>query len=241
MVLGEESLKELKDEVSQLRMDLNRVSEVLLGQRFGSVERAMASKHMRLYVNQATNYLGEAVKNCVNLNCSKKEDCLNKFSDELNSVFEQVESQSLDDVFNGIQDRLNQIQAVIDEAESKPCKACYSNLRDLLVEQDNNLKEIAGYEPRINQSSGINVDVLIERVLKPLSHPARLKIIVALNQGSAGFSELSELTGMRGGHILFHLEQLVASGLMSQSRNKGEYEITELGIEVLRRLRAIAL
>ena len=240
-MLGEESLKELKEEVSQLRMDLNRVSEALLGQRLGSVERAMASKHLKLYAKQASNYLGDTLKNCVNLNCSKNTECLNMFKDELNSVFEQVKTRSLDEVFNGIEDRLTHIQSIIDEAESRPCEACYSNLRDLMVEQDNNLKEIAGYEPRVNQSSEIHVDVLIERVLKPLSHPARLKIIVALNQGGAGFSELSEFTGMRGGHIFFHLEKLVASGLVSQSRNKGEYEITELGVDVVRRLRAITI
>lgn len=241
IVLGEISLKELKNEVTQLRADVNRISEALVEQRIGSVERAIASKHMKVYAYQATNYLGDSVQKCINMECSRNQECLETFKDEVNTVLGSVESPNIDEVFKNIQKILTSIQSVIDEAESKPCRTCYSNLKDLIVEQEKNLKQIIGKESEIESSSKVQVDLLIERVLKPLSHQARLRILKTLGQGSAGFSELSEVTDMRGGHLSFHLEQLVDSGLVSQRGRKGEYVITGIGLEVLEKLRAINL
>ncbi len=240
-MLGEESLKELKKELTQLRAEVKRISEAIVEQRIGSVERAITSKHMKVYADHAESYLGDSVQKCVNMECSRNQECREKFKDEVIAVLGSVENPSIEEVFKIIQRRLTSIQSVINEAESKPCRSCYSNLKDLIVEQERNLKQIRGKESETGGSSKVQVNLLIDRVLKPLSHQARLRIITTLGQGSAGFSELSEVTDMRGGHLSFHLEQLVDSGLVSQNSRKGEYVITGIGLEVLEKLRAINL
>ncbi len=240
-MLGEIILKELKTEITQLRADINRISETIVKQRLGSVERAMASKHMRVYVGQISSHLRDSVQKCVNRGCSRNQECLETFQEEVDAVMGYVKSPSIEDVFKRIQRRLTRIQSVINEAESEPCRTCYSNLKDLLIEQERNLKQIIGKEPDTGDSTKLQIDLLIDRVLKPLSHQARLKILAALGQGSAGFSELSEITDMRGGHLLFHLEQLVDSSLVSQRGRKGEYIITGLGLEILEKLGSISI
>lgn len=240
MVLGDVDLKELREEVNQLRHDVNRISQTILDQRIESVENVLTSKHLKIYTNQVSEIMGDSIVRCVNSECNKKNECITKFNDEIKSIYESVETQNIDDAFKNIKARLDRIQEFIDESGSKPCAVCYSNLRNIMVDQDRNLKQIVSYKPQA-ESREIQVDLLIETVLKPLSHPARLRILVALGRGSAGFSELSEVTDMRGGHLLFHLEQLVNSGLVAQSGRKGEYIITELGLDSLQKIGEISL
>ncbi|MBD3172141.1 hypothetical protein GF326_06680, partial [Candidatus Bathyarchaeota archaeon] len=123
-MLGEVSLKELKNEVTQLRVDINRISDAIVEQRIGSVEKAIASKHMKVYANQATSYLKDSIQKCVNMECSRNQECLETFKDEANTVLGSVESPSIDEVFKRIHERLTSIQSVINEAESKPCRTC---------------------------------------------------------------------------------------------------------------------
>lgn len=240
MVFGEAGIKELREEVIQLRHEVNRISQAILDQRIESIENVLTEKHLKLYNNQVSEIIEGTVGRCVNPECSKKNECVTKFNAELKAVFDSVETRSMEDVFNGIQVRLARIQEFIDESGSKPCAVCHSNLRDLIVDHEKNLRQIVGVEPQ-GESREIQIDLLIETVLKPLSHPARLRILVALGRGSAGFSELSEVTDMRGGHLLFHLEQLVDSGLVTQSGRKGEYIISERGLDSLKKIAEIPI
>jgi len=41
---------------------------------------------------------------------------------------------------------------------------------------------------------------------------------------------------MRGGHLTFHLDQLLSAGLIAQNGRKGDYVITSRGVEVIKKL-----
>ncbi|WP_269849568.1 hypothetical protein [Methanosarcina horonobensis] len=53
------------------------------------------------------------------------------------------------------------------------------------------------------------------------------------------FSAFSELTGLRGGNLLFHLQKLMDSGLILQQHERGDYMITEKGFRILQGLNEI--
>lgn len=48
------------------------------------------------------------------------------------------------------------------------------------------------------------------------------------------FSALAELTGLRGGNLLFHLQKLQDGGMILQRNERGDYMITEKGYRALR-------
>ncbi len=48
------------------------------------------------------------------------------------------------------------------------------------------------------------------------------------------FNEFSELTGLRGGNLLFHLQKLLDGGMILQRHERGDYMITEKGFRVLK-------
>ncbi len=77
-----------------------------------------------------------------------------------------------------------------------------------------------------------------ERLLTPLSHAARIRIMQALWPGKLGSGELSEATGMSGGNLYYHLRELVHAQCVSDASNG--YELTELGRQLLLTLVLVA-
>jgi predicted transcriptional regulator len=47
------------------------------------------------------------------------------------------------------------------------------------------------------------------------------------------FSSLSELTGLRGGNLLFHIQKLLENDLIIQRHDRGDYMITKKGFNLL--------
>jgi DNA-binding transcriptional ArsR family regulator len=67
--------------------------------------------------------------------------------------------------------------------------------------------------------SGIEPEKLVSEVCKPVANRQRLLMLKALSGESKTFSELSKLTGMRGGNLLFHLQKLLETGMVLQRMN----------------------
>lgn len=64
--------------------------------------------------------------------------------------------------------------------------------------------------------------MLLERLLKAIAIETKT------------FSALSELTGLRGGNLLFHVQKLLDGGMILQRHERGDYMITDKGFKVLR-------
>ncbi|MCZ7398954.1 MAG: winged helix-turn-helix domain-containing protein, partial [Candidatus Methanoperedens sp.] len=69
----------------------------------------------------------------------------------------------------------------------------------------------------------------------------RLQILKAVSIEAKTFSAFSELTGLRGGNLLFHLQKLLDTGLILQRHERGDYMITEKGYKVLKGISDICL
>jgi DNA-binding transcriptional ArsR family regulator len=77
---------------------------------------------------------------------------------------------------------------------------------------------------------------IVERILEPLANPYRMQILKLLLSQSRTFSEISAITGMKGGNLLFHLQKLVESGMVSQRFERGDYLLTDKGLNALEAL-----
>src|SRR5660397_112013 len=73
-------------------------------------------------------------------------------------------------------------------------------------------------------------ELIVNDILEPLSNKARLQILKAIAIETKTFSALSELTGLRGGNLLFHLQKLLDSGMILQRHERGDYMITDLSL-----------
>ena len=79
----------------------------------------------------------------------------------------------------------------------------------------------------------------MSEILEPVSNNHRLEILRAVAFEMKSFSAFSELTGLRGGNLLFHLQRLLDSGLILQMHERGDYMITDKGLKILQGLQEI--
>ena len=87
--------------------------------------------------------------------------------------------------------------------------------------------------------SALKTGVIMSEILEPISNNQRLEILRAVAFETKSFSGFSELTGLRGGNLLFHLQKLTDSGLILQQHERGDYMITEKGFKILQGLNEI--
>jgi DNA-binding HxlR family transcriptional regulator len=250
-VTGEENqqrtdklLIELKKEVSGLRDELRTMSDAIVSERLRSVERAVVQSHLEIYSTETEDLLKDAARNCLDEGCRKRQDCEERFIDSINILSSVCKEKEVKEVFSNIDSELYRIEGVLERNRGKPCERCYDNLKELLTRQRENIRRITRFEPRrtdILDKFKIDASWVVEEVLKPLSHPIRLEILASLRRGGAGFKELSESTGIKGGHLIFHLDQLMSSSLIGQDGRKGNYVITSKGVEVMDRLLSLPI
>jgi len=71
----------------------------------------------------------------------------------------------------------------------------------------------------------------IERLLSPLAHEARIRIMQAMYDGPKSSDDLSEATGLKGGSLFEHLKELLEATYVT--KKGGAYDLTPLGCQLL--------
>jgi predicted transcriptional regulator len=84
--------------------------------------------------------------------------------------------------------------------------------------------------------SKLPVDVVVDQMIEPVSNKARMMILKALTSESRSFSALSEMTRLRGGNLLFHIQKLLDGGLIIQRHDRGDYMITKKGFILMKQI-----
>ncbi|MBO8180328.1 MAG: winged helix-turn-helix transcriptional regulator [Archaeoglobus sp.] len=77
---------------------------------------------------------------------------------------------------------------------------------------------------------------LLAEILSPLSNPIRIKILKTLARGGKSYAELERAVGIKGGHLQFHLRNLMEAGYVAQEGLRKRYVITHTALSVLNQL-----
>ncbi|BDZ71892.1 winged helix-turn-helix domain-containing protein [Methanobacterium petrolearium] len=112
---------------------------------------------------------------------------------------------------------------------------CFKEVNSLFNKQlhlINSLQIYSSTEER-PEISAIPEEVIVKQVLDPLANKQRLQILKSMASETKTFSNLSKLTGLRGGNLLFHIQKLLESDLILQRHERGDYMITEKGYNSL--------
>ncbi len=231
MGLGVSVLDEVKEQVNRLTREINRLAVAIKENQTEDLEDIIISNHLKLYAEHEEELLPQTLERCLNAGCSNHQRCQATFRDYFERIFRSLETEDLQNTFNSILEELDEVRNKLEKAQETDCFDCYSSLEKELLLQWRNLEKISGKKG--GRGPTYNVENLVNQVLKPLSHPIRLMILIELGKASLGFSDLAEKTGTKGGHLLFHLDQLLETGLVFQNRKKGDYSISSRGREVL--------
>jgi DNA-binding transcriptional ArsR family regulator len=233
-------VRAIREKLSEMHNDIKKVMEYTSRLRF---EAALESSRQE-YSNALLSHLFEDIDTGLERNmvkkCPEKQNCTAAFTALLQQNAGLIKKNRVDDTL--ISDNRKKLDELRCGAPYSKYEKCFSEVSSLLVKQVNlmrSLKIYADNQERKPDISALKIAVVMSEIIEPISNPQRMEILRAVAFEMKSFSAFSELTGLRGGNLLFHLQKLMESGLILQQHERGDYMITEKGFKILQGLNEI--
>lgn len=235
-----EEVKAIREKLSEMHNDIKKIIEFSNKLRF---EAALESSR-REYSNVLLNHLFEDIESGLERNmvkkCSEKVNCTSAFKSLLQQNAGLIKLGKVDDTL--ISNNRKKLDELRCGAPFSKCEQCFSEVSSLFNKQINLMHSMRIYTDKQESKADISsmkTDMIMSEILEPVSNNHRLEILRAVAFEAKSFSAFSELTNLRGGNLLFHLQKLLDSGLMLQMHERGDYLITDKGLKILEGLQEI--
>jgi DNA-binding transcriptional ArsR family regulator len=128
----------------------------------------------------------------------------------------------------------------IDELQSRRtfpgCTACIGDMAALFDKQLDLMRSLGILRQEKTNArtvTDIPEEVVVREIFEPIGNVQRFQMLKSLGTGTRSFSDLSRLTGLKAGNLLFHIRKLTESGMILQRRERGDYIITDRGYRTL--------
>ncbi|MCX6651495.1 MAG: winged helix-turn-helix domain-containing protein [Methanomassiliicoccales archaeon] len=166
--------------------------------------------------------------------CDMRKECRGKFAGFLDENLELLDRPRISEA--DIHNRTEALESLKENAVPGRCDGCFNEVGALFQQQMQLMRALKLYQSQEDVRNSIDIlpeAEVVKDLLEPLSNVQRLIILKSLLKTPRSFTELSSLTHLRGGNLLFHLQRLTASELISQRSGRGEYALSEKGMRAL--------
>ena len=237
-----EELHSIKEEVVFLRNEFSKFLQRANQQHIEGMLGEMRKSFIKPMVDYLCEDASERIHSQMIRDCRMRDYCEKSFTDILKETAGLVNRRRIEaETLKLYRDRLEELKK---EAKTPNCSRCFSEASNLFEKQVKLMRSLQIYEDRKEGSkkpdiSEIEPDRLVSEVCEPVANRQRLLMLKALSGESKTFSELSKLTGLRGGNLLFHLQKLLDTGMVLQQNERGDYIITRKGYLTLQGLSRI--
>ena len=241
-VYYKEELHSIREEVVSLRNEFSRFLQRANQQHIDGMLGEMRKNFMKPMVDYLCEDANERMHNNMTKECGMRELCETAFKDMLQETAGLVGRGKVEaGTVRMYRDRLEELKK---EAKTPQCSRCFSEANNLFDKQVKLMHSLQIYEDREENDekgdiSAIEPDRIVSEVCEPVANKQRLLMLKALSGENKTFSELSKLTGLRGGNLLFHLQKLLDTGMVLQRNERGDYIITRKGYSTLQGLSKI--
>lgn len=176
------------------------------------------------------------------LYCSKRRFCMNVITSKVETASMAYLRDDWERTLYILKELERQIEEGADDCEEVECHAYARSLVsevitvfEVAIRIEQGIRSIP-----CDPERSVSLDPKqVSSMLAPLSHPIRVSILLKLDQGGLGFSELSRELDLRTGHLQFHLRALEEAGYVRQERRGGQYVISIKGMTAVAGLRAL--
>lgn len=238
-------LKDILETNNEIKKQLNEVQNSILAinekANQNNVDIAI-NKLKKDFCYSVSSYLNDNLEKdlfaALKTGCKFDSQCKNLFKEVLKENINNISKNNLDnDYEKELKVKISQmrLQAPLDE-----CNHCFDNIENVLFDSNALLGSLNGGETNSQKIlSPLNKEIVLKNVLEPLANKQRLEILEALALENKSHSQLSKLTGLAGGNLVFHLEKLQKAGLILQMHNRGDYMISKKGFALILMLNKI--
>lgn len=241
-VYYKEELHSIREEVVSLRNEFSRFLQRANQQHIDGMLVEMRKNFMKPMVDYLCEDANERMHNNMTKECGMRELCETAFKDILQETAGLVGRGRVEaGTVKMYRDKLEEFKK---DAKTPQCSRCFSEVGNLFDKQVKLMRSLQIYEDREEKDekgdiSAIEPGRIVSEVCEPVANRQRLLMLNALSGESKTFSELSKLTGLRGGNLLFHLQKLLETGMVLQRSERGDYIITRKGYSTLQGLSRI--
>ena len=234
----------LRDINETIVTELRSFRSFLIEEKIEAMKQQLGQWYQRLLVDLLLSGAKREFERVCPESCNvyDRNACIDITLNRLREFGERLDPESTDQF---IEDQIWQDREMADRyiRNSRECEACievFSSERDRMIHAIRDLSVTWRALKRKNQDiliSDLPDELILSSIIEPLANPVRFSMIKALSSGSMSFSELSTLTGHKGGHLLFHITRLIEAGLVIKSETSKLYAITEKGIGIMHKVR----
>ncbi|MDL2271285.1 winged helix-turn-helix domain-containing protein [Methanobrevibacter sp. OttesenSCG-928-I08] len=167
-------------------------------------------------------------------NCELREGCKKTFQNYIKKHIGDLNPEDVSD------EKINNIKEELKDMKNAACQRehsdiCFNSLFDIVTNQMSLVKSL-----KTSKNTEASVDILaideefvVNEYLDPIANKQRLNILKSIAIEPKTFSKLSQITKLRGGNLLFHINKLQDANLIIQKHERGEYVLSKKGFKLI--------
>jgi DNA-binding transcriptional ArsR family regulator len=227
-------IRELRTEISGLRTDLKRFIERANQQHVDSVLSDLKQNYAGLFTqHQVETAKTDLAAHMVN-DCKMRDKCYELFMDFLKNTSRHIrDGEVSEDIIRSYRE---QMKAMRSRGPFDRCDTCFTEVHRLFEKQVDLMQSLGIYRKAGDTADSPQEpadDTVVRDVLEPVANLQRFQILKSLMVQTRTFSDISHMTGLRGGNLLFHIRKLTEAGLILQRHERGDYIITDTGYRTM--------
>jgi len=227
-------IRELKTEITGLRTDLKRFIEQANQQHIEGVLGDLKKNYAGLFTDHQVDMAKADLSAHMVEGCKMREKCFEVFMDFLQNTSHHIKDGQVSDEI--IQSYREQMKAMRIKGPHDRCDTCFTEVHRLFEKQVDLMQSLGIYKKAGDNTGNlaeIADDSVVKEVLEPVANIQRFQILKSLMVQTRTFSDISQMTGLRGGNLLFHIKKLTDFGLILQRHERGDYIITGKGFKTM--------
>lgn len=233
------TLDSLMDEMQQMRGELQRFIERTNQVHIQSIVSGLKNDYAALISKNHIEQAHDCLSSRMIHDCVMHDTCFKIFLDFLTATSSHIKEGKITDEI--VEDYNTQLKEMRKKGPYEKCDTCFQEV-NRLFEKQIDLMQSLGILDR--QECAVPVtdypdEKIVSEIVEPIASPIRFQILQAVSSETRTFSDLSHLTKLRGGNLLFHIKKLQEAGMIIQRHERGDYVITEKGFRVLSSIREI--
>ena len=166
--------------------------------------------------------------------CKMRNKCYEIFMNFLQNTAQHIKDGQVSDEI--IQSYREQMKTMRSKGPYDRCDTCFTEVHRLFEKQIDLMQSLGIYAKAREMGDAapeIPDEVVVKDLLEPVANIQRFQILKALATQTRTFSDISQLTGLRGGNLLFHIRKLTDTGMILQRHERGDYIITDKGFKTM--------
>lgn len=223
----------IKQEIHSLRDELRRFIERTNQIHVNSIISDIRNEYSGILASHQVERATDCLTHGMVHDCKMHDTCFQVFLDFLSSTSKHIKNGDITEEM--VQSYQNQLEDYKKKGPFETCDICFTEVFRLFDKQIDLMRSL-GILERIDGESlppQFSTEEIVTQMIEPLASPTRFQIIQAVSSETKTFSELSQLTKLRGGNLLFHLRKLQEAEMVIQRHERGDYIITEKGFRIL--------